>query len=114
MWNNFLKNNKGFSIIEILISSAIFILVMTVAIGSFMSTSNSAKRSKALRVAMDNVNFAMDTITRDLRMGDNYDSGTIGIGSSQINFHPELNSLVPTRYFSWMLQIVLWVNVILQ
>lgn len=95
MFNNNIKKNKGFSLIEILISIGIFTLITVVAIGSFMSTSNSAKKSKALRIAMDNVNFAMDNITRELRVGSNYNDNS---PKSQISFTP-YDLSVPKRYF---------------
>lgn len=87
--------NKGFSLIEILISTAIFTFVMVVAIGAFMTSSRDAKESKALRVAMDNVNFAMDNITRELRVGYDYGDNT---PSSQIGFAP-YDISIPRRYF---------------
>lgn len=105
--NNFIKNKKGlpvsgstkgdqgFSLIEMMIAMTVFILVMVVAIGSFMSSSDSAKKSKALRIAMDNVNFAMDNITRELRLGFNYADNS---PTSQISFSPHDIS-VPIRYF---------------
>ncbi len=89
------SESKGFSLIELMVSIGIFTVVMTVAIGAFMTSSNGAKKSKALRVAMDNVNFAMDNISRDLRMGYAYaDNNPI----SQISFVP-YNGVPPKVYF---------------
>lgn len=87
--------NKGFSLIEIMISTAIFTFVMVVAIGAFMTSSNGAKQSKALRVAMDNVNFAMDNITREIRVGSSYGDNN---PDTQISFTP-YDLSVPKRYF---------------
>lgn len=93
MWNK--NRTKGFTLIEIMISTAIFSFVMVVAIGAFMSSSQSSKKSRALRVAMDNVNFAMDNITRDLRVGYNYADNS---PNSQISFSPYDGSIA-RRYF---------------
>lgn len=87
--------NKGFSLIEIMISTAIFTFVMVVAIGAFMTSSHGAKESKALRVAMDNINFAMDNVTRELRVGSSYNDNS---PKSQISFQP-YDLAVPRRYF---------------
>lgn len=66
------KGNSGFTLIEIMIATVIFLLIMVAAIGALVSTSNAAKKSKALRSAMDNVNYAMDNVSRSLRLGSSY------------------------------------------
>jgi hypothetical protein len=71
MYKN-LQKNRGFTLIEIMIATVIFMLIMVSAIGALVSTSNAAKKSKALRTSMDNVNYAMDSISRSLRLGSNY------------------------------------------
>ncbi len=63
------KNQKGFTLIELLVSTAIFMMVMLAAVGALLITSNAAKKAKSVRYAMDNVNYAMDSISRNLRLG---------------------------------------------
>lgn len=72
MKSNFLKNNKGFSLIELIVALGIFTSIITVLLGALIVTMNSARHSRALRTAMDNVNFAMESMTRSIRMGTNY------------------------------------------
>lgn len=73
---NAVKGNKGFTLIEIMIATVVFLLIMVAAIGALVTTSNAAKNSKALRSAMDNVNYAMDNISRSLRLGSLYNCGS--------------------------------------
>ncbi|MEA3399448.1 MAG: type II secretion system protein [Patescibacteria group bacterium] len=63
---------KGFTLIEIMVATSIFMIVMLVAIGALVSVVNSSKKAEALHYAMDNVNFAMENISRNLRLGSNY------------------------------------------
>ena len=53
-----------------------FTIVMLMGVGSLVVSSNSAKASQKLRIAVDNVNFAMESMTRELRMGTHYYSNS--------------------------------------
>ncbi len=66
------SSQKGFTLIELMVATTIFMIVMLVAMGSLVTSSNSAKKSRYLRTAMDNVNFAMDSMTRSLRTATDY------------------------------------------
>jgi len=70
MKNNHLK--QGFTLIELIVSTAIFIVVLVITMGSLLSSSNQSKKSSALRSAMDNVNFAMENMSRNIRIGTDY------------------------------------------
>ena len=48
---------------------------MLAAMGALIIASNGAKEAKALRITMDNVNFAMENMTRSLRVGSKYNCG---------------------------------------
>ena len=70
--NNLQIKSKGFTLVEIMVATSIFTVIMLIAIGSLVVASDSAKKSQALQSAMDNVNFALDSMTRSLRMGTHY------------------------------------------
>lgn len=103
MKKNICIKQKGFTLIEIMVSTSIFMIIMLVALGALISSSNAAKKSQALRSAMDNVNFALESMTRSLRMGSDYacvvgsvsipasanaDCSITGSGGSAIVFTP--------------------------
>jgi prepilin-type N-terminal cleavage/methylation domain-containing protein len=71
-----LQKNKAFTLIELMVATTIFTIVMLMGVGSLVTTSNSAKAAQKLQIAVDNVNFAMESMTRELRMGTNYYGGT--------------------------------------
>lgn len=63
---------SGFTLIELMVATSIFTIIMLMGVGSLVVSSNSAKASQKLRIAVDNVNFAMESMTRDLRTGTHY------------------------------------------
>jgi len=66
------NNNTGFTLVEIMVATSVFMVIMLIAMGALITSSDTAKKAQALRSAMDNVNFAMESMTRSLRMGSNY------------------------------------------
>ena len=85
MKNIKIDKKRGFTLIEIMVAMSIFMIVMLMAIGALFVTSNSAKKAKALRTAMDNVNFAMENMSRNLRMGSNFNCTSTPVSSSSLN-----------------------------
>ena len=77
MMNQRLKNKnrsllEGFTLVEMLVAIAVFMSVMVVAIGALMSIINANKKNQAIKSVVDNVTFALDSISRDMRSGINY------------------------------------------
>jgi prepilin-type N-terminal cleavage/methylation domain-containing protein len=72
------QENKGFTLIELMVATSIFVVVMLASMSSLFVLLDSGKSSRALRFAMDNVNFAMESMTRSIRMGTNYYCGLAG------------------------------------
>ncbi len=66
------SKKKGFTLIELLVSTSIFVMIMLSAMGSLFILLNAAKNSRALRFSIDNVNYAMESMSRSIRMGTNY------------------------------------------
>lgn len=79
------QKNNGFTLIELMVATTIFISIMLVSMGSLFVTLDSARSSRALRFAMDNVNFAMESMTRSIRMGTNYVCVNEGVSIIMVN-----------------------------
>jgi Tfp pilus assembly protein PilW len=58
-----------------MISTAIFVTIIVSAVGSLLVSNQTNKKSEQLRLAMDNVNFAIESMTRTIRMGSDYSCG---------------------------------------
>jgi type II secretory pathway pseudopilin PulG len=84
---------KGFSLIEVLVSLSIFIVVITMAIGSLMALIGANARTQNMQTVMTNLSYTLDSMTRELRTGTDYFCSASGTnlpsaGSTQQNCAP--------------------------
>lgn len=66
------EHKQGFTLIEIIVSVALFTVVMTVALGALFMVISANKQAKGIKLVVNNVNLAMESMTRDLRVGFQY------------------------------------------
>ena len=66
------KNNKGFSLVEMLVAIGIFMSIMTIAISSLISIIGANKKAQLIKSTIDSVTFAVENISREMRIGNNY------------------------------------------
>jgi prepilin-type N-terminal cleavage/methylation domain-containing protein len=71
---------QGFSLIEIMVSLAIFSIVVVVATGALLSTIDATKKAQATQTVLTNLNLALEGMTREIRTGSDY--GVSGTGGS--------------------------------
>ena len=69
---------KGFTLVEMLVSIALFSVVMVVALGALLALSSATRRAESLNTAVNNLGAAIDSMTRAIRTGTNYHCGTSG------------------------------------
>jgi prepilin-type N-terminal cleavage/methylation domain-containing protein len=70
--------NKGFTLIEVLVSVSIFAMVMVVATGSVFSIVQANKKTHTIKSVMTNLNFALESMARDIRVGSRYFCDNLG------------------------------------
>lgn len=81
---------RGFTLIELMVSVTIFIIVMTISLGAMLSISSADRKAESVKTIMNNLNFALDSMTRTVRTGYGYGCPTVGTdcntgsGGSQI------------------------------
>lgn len=69
---NHTKPVKGFTLIELMVSVAIFAVVAVVSISSLSAINYANKKAQTMRAIIDNLNFAMENMARSLRVGTTY------------------------------------------
>lgn len=63
---------RGFSLIELLVSLSLFIIVLTMAVGSLLVLINANAKAQNIQSAVSNVQFALDSMAREIRTGTSY------------------------------------------
>jgi prepilin-type N-terminal cleavage/methylation domain-containing protein len=63
---------KGFTLVEMLVAIAVFMIVVTVAVGALYSIMDANKKAQSIKNVINNVSFAIESISKDMRVGKNY------------------------------------------
>lgn len=64
--------NRGFTLIELMVSVSIFATVAVIATGAVLTANNINKQAQAIKQTMDNLNFALDSMVLKLKKGGGY------------------------------------------
>lgn len=78
-------HTKGFSLIELLVAIAIFMIVVTISVGSLLVLIDANRKSQSLKIGINNTFFAMESMTRLIRTGFGYHCGGAGVVTSVRN-----------------------------
>jgi prepilin-type N-terminal cleavage/methylation domain-containing protein len=66
------KTNTGFTLVEMMVAIAVFSIVMVAAMSALLNVIDANNKARAIKTAINNVNFALEGISRDMRMGTDY------------------------------------------
>lgn len=66
------RRERGFSLVELMVSLSIFSIVMTLSVGTLLVLIDANAKAQALSSAMTNITFALDSMTRNIRTGSNF------------------------------------------
>ncbi len=89
MYSSRQKITAGFTLIEMIVSLAIFSIIITMAIGALLALISNNQRLQGEQSVMTNLTFALDSMTREIRTGYNY------VCDTSANDSTPINSLIP-------------------
>ena len=69
------SQQRGFTLIEVMVSLALFSVVMIIAVGGFLSILDVNRKAQALQASLDNASFSFENVTRLIRTGTQFDCG---------------------------------------
>ncbi len=92
-------SQSGFTLVEMIVSLAIFSIVVTVSVGALLVLVGTNQQLQGEQSVMTNLSFALDSLTREIRTGSGYYciSDTSNVGLSNVfngasNLDTELTS----------------------
>ncbi len=98
MNHNKLQNkNGGFTLIEIIVSLALFTTVAVIAVGALLRIMDANKKSISIKTVTNNVNFALESMTREMRVGTKYFIDSNINSSINRNYTPTESNLPPNN-----------------
>jgi prepilin-type N-terminal cleavage/methylation domain-containing protein len=99
---NYMTVNKqsGFTLIEMIVSLALFSVVITITVGALLVLINTSSQLQEKQTVLTNLSFALDSMTREIRTGTNYfcwsrdnQNGAIPGAHPASNFFDDANSV---------------------
>lgn len=67
-----ITQNKGFTLVEIIVSLAVFSIVAVVALGALLKIVDTNKKAQTLEASLTNLDYALESMSRELRVGSVY------------------------------------------
>lgn len=64
--------NKGFTLIEMIVAVGVFTVAITISLASFLNISAIQKKAEAFRAVNNNLNFALESMVREIKTGWEY------------------------------------------
>ncbi len=65
-------SSRGFSLIEMIVSVALFAIVMLISVTALLALVDANRKARTLQSVVNNLNVALDGMVRSLRMGYSY------------------------------------------
>lgn len=70
--NKQINNQKGFTLVEMMIAVGLFTVIMTIGIGAILSVNATHRKTQTMRAVIDNLSFLMEDMARSMRLGDSF------------------------------------------
>lgn len=71
-----MKNNKGFTIVELMVATSLFLVLLSVAILTFVQALRTQQTITELAAANDNATLSLEQMTREVRTGNTFEEST--------------------------------------
>ncbi len=77
-----MNTSRGYTLVELMIAIGLFAFVMTLTSGAYLMMIGVTRKTQGIVTGIDNLAFALESMTRTIRTGGSYNCGGIGDCSS--------------------------------
>lgn len=92
------RASRGFTLVEMIVAIGLFTTVLFIASSAFLAVLNADRKSRATRIAMDNLNLALEDMSRRIKTGTSYYcNGTTAISGTSDCSSPGESSIAFTE-----------------
>ena len=81
-----INKQRGFTLVEMLVAVAIFVIVAMVVTSVFITLANANRKAQSIRLVMDNLNFAIDSVALKMREATDYSCEIEGDFCNNVSF----------------------------
>jgi prepilin-type N-terminal cleavage/methylation domain-containing protein len=67
-----MKRKNGFTLVELMVAIAVFSIVMVTAMSALLNVIDANNKARAIKSAINNVSMALESISKEMRMGSKY------------------------------------------
>lgn len=82
-----LKADMGFTLIELMVAVGVFSIAISASSGLFVVSLRGQQRAHVVQNLSDNVRYAMETISKEIRMGSDFSSSSCAGSSCSFKSH---------------------------
>ncbi len=72
------SHESGFTLLEMMIAVSVFIIAVLIIVSAIINVTEESRKARSMRLAMDNLTVAIESLTRSIREGRNIDCGCTG------------------------------------
>lgn len=87
-----MTTSRGYTLIELMIAIGLFAFVMTLTSGAYLMMIGVTRKTQGIVTGIDNLAFALESMTRTIRTGGDYNCGGLGDCASGANSFSVLNA----------------------
>jgi len=73
-----MKKFSGYTLIELIVAIGLFALIMTLVSGAYIMMIGLTRQAQSMATGIDNLSFALETMTRTIRTGTHYSCDSNG------------------------------------
>jgi prepilin-type N-terminal cleavage/methylation domain-containing protein len=88
----YFRKQEGFTLIEMIIALAIFTIVAVIAVGALLKIVDLNRKAFSLKTSINNINFALESMSREMRVGRDYNCMSGGTATTFVTLPTRLDN----------------------